>query len=146
MQTNKIDAPESDYLYIAVSQLPNAGQGLYTAITIYKGEVISVFKGEILTNKQAEERANKNEDQYFINRLDGRILDPMYVYCFAKYANDATGLGNTDFKNNTKIALDDDNNICIIATKKIKVGEELFCSYGKRYWKKHGFNVNNYTK
>lgn len=138
LQTNKIDAPESDYLYTAVSQLPNAGKGLYTAIAIYKDEVISVFKGEVLTDKQAEERASKNEDQYFINKLDGRILDSMHVDCFAKYANDASGLGNADFKNNTKIALDDDNNICIIATRKIKVGEELFCSYGKRYWKKHG--------
>lgn len=138
LQNNKIDAPESDYLYTHVSQLINAGQGLFTAIDIYKDEIISIFKGEVLSNAQAEERASKNEDQYFVNRLDSKILDSKHVDCFAKYANDASGLGDSGFKNNTKIALDDDDNICIIAIKNIKVGEELFCSYGKRYWRKHG--------
>ena len=41
---NNINAPESDYLYVQTSQLPNAGKGLFTAITIYKEEIISYFE------------------------------------------------------------------------------------------------------
>ncbi|WP_339614160.1 SET domain-containing protein-lysine N-methyltransferase [uncultured Winogradskyella sp.] len=137
IKTNSIEAPESDYLYIKSSQIKNAGKGLYTAIDIYKDEIISLFKGEVIANEEAAKRAQLYEDKYFINLLDDSILDSMHTDCYAKYANDAAGLSNSNFKNNAKITLDDDNNVCIKASKKIKQGEEVFCSYGKRYWKKH---------
>jgi hypothetical protein len=70
--------------------------------------------------------------------IDGTIMDSMYIDCFAKYANDAEAFENSEFKNNAKISLDDEHNVCIIAIKNIKSGNEIFCSYGKRYWKKHG--------
>ncbi len=137
-QTNKINAPESVYLYIKLSQLPFSGNGLHTAIDIYREEIISVFKGEKLTAHQAALRAKKGNDKYFIKMMDGSIFDSMKVKCFAKYANDAGGFAGADFKNNAKIALDDDNNVAIVATRKIKTGEEIFCSYGRKYWVKHG--------
>lgn len=136
--TLKIEAPESDYLYIEKSQLQNAGKGLFTAIDIYKHEIISIFKGEIITEKEAKNRVEKGNDKYFINMIDGTLMDSMNIDCFAKYANDAEAFENSTLKNNAKISLDDDNNVCIIATKNIKNGNEIFCSYGKRYWKKHG--------
>ena len=134
-----IDAFESDYLYVVTSQIPNAGKGLRTAIKIYKGEVISFFYGEILSNKEIEIRVNKNIDQYFINMVDGTIMDSKDTDCFAKYSNDA--LANIDkvslLKNNSKIGLNENNKVCLIATRNIKSNEEIFCSYGKKYWKKH---------
>ena len=133
----KIEAPESDYLYIQDSQIPNAGKGLFTAIDIYPNEIISLFKGEILTDNEAQKRVSEGKDRYFINMLDGSILDSMNVDCFAKYANDAEAFSKLEFKNNSKITLDDNNNVCIVATKKIKSGQEIFCSYGVKYWKKH---------
>ena len=133
----KIEAPESDYLYIQDSQIPNAGKGLFTAIDIYPNEIISLFKGEILTDEEAQKRVSEENDRYFINMLDGSILDSMNVDCFAKYANDAEAFSKLEFKNNSKITLDDDDNVCIVATKKIKSGQEIFCSYGVKYWKKH---------
>ena len=133
----KIEAPESDYLYIQDSQIPNAGKGLFTAIDIYPNEIISLFKGEILTVKDAQKRVSEGKDRYFINMLDGSILDSMHVDCFAKYANDAEAFSKLEFKNNSKITLDDDDNVCIVATKKIKSQQEIFCSYGVKYWKKH---------
>ncbi len=133
----KIEAPESDYLYIQDSQIPNAGKGLFTAIDIYPNEIISLFKGEILTNEEAQKRVSECKDRYFINMLDGSILDSMHVDCFAKYANDAEAFSKLEFKNNSKITLDDDDNVCIVATKKIKSQQEIFCSYGVKYWKKH---------
>ncbi len=134
---DQIELPEEDYLYTSTSQLPKSGNGLYTAIDIYKDEVISYFKGEILTNEEAKLRASKKEDQYFINLLDGTIMDSKNIDCFAKYANDAQGFSRSSFKNNAKIALDDNESVCLIALKNIKAGEEIFCSYGKKYWIKH---------
>ncbi len=135
--SNTIEVPESDYLYVATSQIPFAGSGLFTAIKIYKDEIISVFKGEILTQNQAKQITEKGHDKYFINLLNGSIMDSMHTECFAKYANDATGFSKSAFKNNAKIALDENDNVCLIATVNIKEGKEIFCSYGKKYWKKH---------
>lgn len=134
---NQIEALEEDYLYIKTSQIVNAGNGLFTAIKIYKDEVIALFKGEIISDAEAKLRALNGNDKYFINMLNGSIMDSMPTDCFAKYANDAEGLSLLNFKNNSKIAIDDNNNVCIIATKNIKSEEEIFCSYGKKYWKKH---------
>jgi len=133
---NKIQAEESDYLYIQTSQLPSSGNGLFTAIEIYKDEIISIFKGEILSNIEADSRAKNNTNQYFMNLHNGSILDCRNTDCFAKYANDASGFIKSNFKNNAKITLDENNNVCLIAIRKIKSGEEIFCDYGKRYWKK----------
>jgi SET domain-containing protein len=135
---DQIDIPEEDYLYVNISQLPNSGKGLYTAIPIYKDEIISYFKGEILSSAEAKSRAEKKLDQYFINLLDGRIMDSKNIECMAKYANDAQGSSRSDFKNNAKISLDENDLVCLIATKNIKADEEIFCSYGKKYWEKHG--------
>jgi hypothetical protein len=135
---NTIDAKEEDYLYIQKSQIENSGNGLFTAIEVYKEEIISIFKGKTITNTEAESIVKLNEDKYFINLLDGTILDSNNVDCFAKYANDSNGFIKSKYKNNSKITLDESNNVCLIATKNIKSNEEIFCSYGKRYWKKHG--------
>lgn len=135
---NTIDAKEEDYLYIQKSQIENSGNGLFTAIKIYKEEIISIFKGKIITNTEAESIVEHNDDKYFINLLDGTILDSNTVDCFAKYANDSNGYIKSKYKNNSKITLDESNNVCLVATKNIKSNEEIFCSYGKRYWKKHG--------
>ncbi len=135
---NAIEAIEEEYLYTNVSQLPNAGNGLYTAISIFKDEIICYFKGEILSVNETKIRIENKHDQYFICLLNGSIMDSKHTECFAKYANDAEGYGNNILKNNAKITLDEEGNVCLIALKKIKTGEEIFCSYGKKYWEKHG--------
>jgi uncharacterized protein len=135
--TYAIEAKEPDYLYVNESQIPGSGKGLYTAIAIYKDEVISVFKGELLTDTEAQYRAKKGEDGYFISMPDNTIMDSMNVKCFAKYANDATGFVKTKYKINSKITLNENGNVCIVATRNILVGEEIFCSYGTEYWKKY---------
>ena len=133
---NKIDALESDYLYVKTSQIPNSGNGLFTAVDIYKDEMIAVFTGDVLNDSQATERAGKGNDRYFIMMPDGSTLDSMNSDCFAKYANDAFVNSETNFRNNSKIAFDDDGQVGLIALRKIKSGEEIFCGYGKVYWKK----------
>jgi uncharacterized protein len=135
--TLTIEAKEKDYLYIRESRIPGAGNGLFTAIPIYKDEVISVFKGKILPDKVAHYLAENDEDGYFINLPDGTILDSKDVNCFAKYANDASGSVKTRYRNNSHITLDEDGKVCIVATRKILANEEIYCAYGTKYWKKH---------
>lgn len=132
--TYRIDAKEKDYLYVKASQIEGGGKGLFTAIPIYKNEIICIFKGEYLSNEEAVKRSLAGQDRYFINMLQGGIMDSMHVNCFAKYANDIIG---TLFKTNSKISLDENDEVCIVATRNIKEHEEIFCSYGKQYWKKH---------
>ena len=134
--TYRIEAKESDYLYIKESQIADSGNGLFTAIPIYKDEVIAIFKGKIFSDEEAQYRATNGEDGYIINLPDGTLLDSMKVKCFAKYANDALGFVKTKYKNNSKITFDENGNVCIVAKRNILVGEEIFCSYGNKYWKK----------
>ncbi len=138
MEIESIKAQEQDYLYTTASNLPNAGLGLFTAMDIFKNEKIAVFKGKILTAKQIAFAVSQQEDQYFMNTLDGKILDCKNTDCFAKYANDAKGTSHTTIRNNAIITITEQNQICIVATKKIIAGSEIFVSYGKRYWEKHG--------
>jgi uncharacterized protein len=133
---NTINCPENDYLYIKNSQILHSGQGLYTCIPIFKDEVISLYKGEILSDLEAATRVKNNANQYFISMLDGTIMDSKNTSCFAKFANDAVGNLNTGFKNNAKIGIDEKEQVCLIAMRNIKAGEEIFCAYGKRYWAK----------
>ncbi|MBX2980120.1 MAG: SET domain-containing protein [Flavobacteriales bacterium] len=131
-----IDAPEADYLYVQPSRIPHAGMGLFTAISLHRGDVIAVFLGEQLTDVEAERRSDAGEDAYFVTLLDGGTLDSMHTDCFAKYANDVEGPGNSRLRNNAVITLDEEDRPCIVATRSIKAGGEVFVGYGKAYWKK----------
>lgn len=135
--TYAIEAKEDEYLYVEQSQIPGAGNGLFTAIPIYKDEVISIFKGEFLSPAEAKARAEAGEDGYFINMPDGVIMDSKKVKCFAKYANDAAGAVKSNYKNNAYITLDEMGNPCIVAKRTISAKEEIFCGYGTKYWNNH---------
>lgn len=139
---DRIEAKESDYLYIKESQIPNAGNGLFTAIAIFKDEIICEFKGEILSPQEAKEREKKGQYKYFVSLLDGSTMDSIKAKCFAKYANDPNGLIKSKFKINTMITMDDQDAICLVAIRDIDQGEELFCSYGKKYWSKFKQELN----
>lgn len=129
-QPETIQAKESSYLYTRVSTIKHAGNGLFTAMPIYKNEVIAVFKGKILSGPEAEQLALAKLDAYFINMVNGTIMDSRNAKCFAKYANDA----QTRIKNNARITLNENNKVCLQALRDIAFGEEIFCSYGKKYW------------
>lgn len=135
--TYAIEAKEKEYLYIGASRIPGSGKGLFTAIPIYKDEVISVFTGMILSDDEARDRAASGRDAYFINLPDGTVLDSQEVNCFAKFANDASGAVKTDYRNNAVITLDEKGRVCLVATRRIPAGGEIYCAYGTGYWKKH---------
>lgn len=129
-----IDALEDDYLYTDYSQIQNAGMGLFAAIKIYKNEIIAVFEGKIINTTEQRKRIKENKISYFVVLVNGKILDSMDTDCFAKYANDANGISKSSFKNNSFISLDEKDRPCIVASRTIKIGEEIFCNYGDNYW------------
>lgn len=137
MDPDSIPLKEEDYLFTAPSGLPGAGQGLFTAVTLYKDEVVAIFHGERLSAKDASERADQGLDRYFMELPNGITLDAMGVNGFAKFANDAKGSASTSLRNNAKITLDDNGQVCLRATRRIREGEEVLCGYGKRYWQRH---------
>ena len=137
MDPDGIPLAEADYLYTATSGLPDAGQGLFTAVPIYKDEVIAIYRGERLSAKRAKERAAQGLDRYFMELPDGTTLDAMGVEGFAKFANDAKGSVPSTLHNNAKITLDDEGRVCLRATRRIRASEEVLCGYGKRYWQRH---------
>jgi hypothetical protein len=138
MDPDAIPLAEEEYLYTALSGLPNAGLGLYTAIPFYADEVIAIFHGVRLSTRAARERAAQGLDRYFMELPDGTTLDTMGVECFAKYANDAQGSSRGALRNNAVITLNDDDRVCLRATRRILTGKEVLCGYGKRYWQRHG--------
>lgn len=138
MDPDRIEAGEADYLYTAPSGLAGAGTGLFTAITLYRGEIIAYYHGERLLPEEAERRAELGRDKHFIILPDGGVLDPARVEGMAKYANDARGPSSTGRRNNASIGLDDEGRVCLRALRTIKPGEEIFCAYGRNYWRRHG--------
>lgn len=112
--------------------------GLFTAIKIFKDEIIAIYKGEILFGKEAARRAQKGEDHYFMTLSEKKTIDAMHTDGFAKFANDAEGKLPSSYKNNSKITKDEKGNVVLVALKNIAQEEEIFCSYGKAYWQKHG--------
>lgn len=139
-QFDGIDIPEQDYLYVQPSQIKNAGNGLFTAIDIEEGEIVSKFIGEIISDEEAKKRSELGDDDYFMMLPTGDTLDCKKTECFAKFANDAEGIPS-GFKNNTFISMDDDDNVVLVAKRDIKSGEEIFTGYGKSYWQKNLYRV-----
>ena len=59
IETNRIEALESDYLYIKSSQIKNAGKALFTAIDIYKTKSFLYLKGRLSTTKKQKKEHYK---------------------------------------------------------------------------------------
>ena len=117
-------------LTVKSSQIENAGDGLFTEVPIKKGFIIAEFTGKVLTVEELEE-LTEEEQRYLIDI--GNDLTLFCKDCFAANANDAN-FGNSGFKTNSKIEMWK-NKVYLVATKNIKAGAEIFCSYGKEYWK-----------
>ncbi len=129
-----INAQEADYLYWQVSGIANAGMGLFSAITIYKNEIIAIYTGKILMASEALLYIQKKQNAYFISLPNGNTLNANDDNCFAKYANDAEAFSNYAYKNNAQICFNESKQVCLVALQNIKAHQEIFCSYGKTYW------------
>jgi len=70
------------------------------------------------------------------------------VWELGRYANDAAGFVRVEgIRNNSKYEVRKGVPY-IVATRKIKAGEEIFVGYGKEYWEaiKEGLNMKKYPE
>lgn len=124
-------------LYVAESQIPGAGLGLYTRSDIPAGALIVEYAGEVLTIEQCRKRYGDDLPYapylYFVSYkkcIDSRDTPE----ALARYANDANGYvkvkglkNNAEFINKKKVPY-------IIATRDIPAGSEILVDYGEDYW------------
>ena len=119
-------------LEVKESGILDAGKGLFTTVFIPKGTRIVEYKGTI-TTWDAVRADPTNAYIYFLK--PNYVIDAReHTKSLARYVNDAQGLVRTkDRRNNAKFTADG-LRVFIEATKDIQPGEEIFVSYGRKYW------------
>lgn len=101
----------------------SAGLGLFAATPFMKGETIIEYTGETISTAAADKKGGK----YFFALNDDWVIDGSDRRNTARYINHSC-------KPNCYAELTaDEEQIFIIAKRKIKAGEELTCDYGKEY-------------
>lgn len=130
-----------EHLIVKRSQIPGAGNGLYTKVAIAKGTRIVEYKGKASTWKEVNHREGTNGYIYYVNRnfvIDART----YPKALARYANDAKGLASVKGLDNNCRYTPEGTKVYIEAIKNIPAGSEIFVSYGKEYWDVIRYNMS----
>ena len=121
-------------LKIAKSDIPGAGNGLYTLKELKRGDLIGEYKGV--------KRQEPVESGYDLEMKKNTHIDASSTQsCIARYINDCRR-ENIDKghcgKQGSNCAFRLDNKrkrVTVRATRKIRPGDELYVSYGTSYWK-----------
>ena len=100
----------------------SAGLGLYATELIKKGETIIEYIGTIIDDKEAERIGHT---RYIFEVKKNVNIDGSPRYNIARYANYSCD-ANAESENNK-------GRIYIVATKRIKTGEEITFDYGEEY-------------
>jgi len=127
----------ADYLIVKISNIPNAGRGLFTTKGIKRWYKVCQFLGEIIAPEEHEKRGLFEDERssYMIDLGNGLFMDSFPVECLAKYANDAI---DSKYKNNCGIRVESKlNRAFIVSLKYIKPGEEILVDYGVSYWENY---------
>ncbi len=120
-------------LQIKKSKLPNAGNGLFTKVTIPADTKIVEYKGKITTWKEVEHNEGKNGYIYYVKR--NYVIDAVNrKSALARYANDAKGIARVKGINNNAEYLEEGVRVFIKSMKEIPAGSEILVEYGKEYW------------
>jgi hypothetical protein len=110
---------------IKPSTISNAGKGLFSRTNIKRGTTVLVYQG-----KRQMYHSHKNHEYcYGIN--DSTCINAKKSTCLARYVNDT--FGHSDKPINLRCNINDDV-IEMVACTDINAGDELFISYGDRYW------------
>lgn len=119
-------------LAVKTSSIPGAGLGLFSNANIPKGSRIVEYKGKITSWHEARLDAT-NGYIYFI-KPDYVIDARDFPKSLARYANDASGLVKAKGKTNNARFESEKLRVYLVAAKDIAAGDEIFVSYGKKYW------------
>ena len=120
------------FLVVKPSNLPGAGDGLFTKVFIPKGTRIVEYKGRICTWKDVED---DHDNGYIYTISDDHVIDAKnHKKALARYANDARGISRLKGIANNCDYVNDGDKVYIEAKKDIEPGSEILVSYGKEYW------------
>jgi len=139
-KTKKEKYVENNLVEIRPSNIPNAGNGVFSKEDIKSGDMLGYYRGEALNRDQFNKRFNDKEYAAYVLIVKNGTI---YVdaekkgYNWVSRVNTPRG---TTMK--TNIYWDDDGRV--FAKRNIKAGEELFVSYGSAYWS--GFNKHQKNK
>jgi hypothetical protein len=120
----------NEHLIVTTTSLPNCDfLGLYAGRAFAKGEIVCKYVGDRYRTAEAIRLKDKSYlmrlgEQSYVNAEPHREV-------YARYMNDCinpTGW-NVEF-----VKLPDNGCALVVALRAITVHEELFVSYGKRYW------------
>lgn len=129
-------------LYIADSNIPGSGKGLFTRVPIKKGSIIIEYTGRIMKWDEVKDDPT-NLYIYYIN--DDYVIDAKNLPgAIARYVNDAGGLTQVKGLENNSAFVNKNNRIFIEATKNIPAHSEILVEYGEGYWETVKRNQKNH--
>lgn len=119
-------------LVVKPSQLPGAGNGLFTKELIPQGTRIVEYKGRITTWDDVK---HDSDNGYIYTVNDHHVIDALpHTKALARYANDARGLVRVKGITNNCVYVNDGLKVYIESIKDIPAGSEILVGYGKEYW------------
>lgn len=124
------------HLEIRKSQIPNAGNGVFTEVAIPKGAYLGAYTGEFITDEEYQRRAAANRWQYMMGLLDcarpytGGIttIDGIKGNVFSRMNYAPPEFQNVKFEKTCEPPF-----VKIVALRDIAPGEELWVDYGPLY-------------
>jgi SET domain-containing protein len=122
-------------LVVKKSSIKGAGDGLYTTKEIKKGDKVASYTGE----KKTRQEYDQNISGYGVEITKQMILDARSTQTgLGRYVNDCRAANKRRGEckgNNARFTVDrKSDSVSVKATKRIKAGEEVFLSYGRKYW------------
>lgn len=133
---SRAQAPYEKDLEIRASQIPHAGNGVYTTVAIPAGAYLGAYGGEFITDEEYQRRANANRWQYMMGLLDcakphtGGIttIDGIKGNVFTRMNYAPAEFQNVKFEKICEPPF-----VKIVALRDIAAGEELWVDYGPNY-------------
>ena len=127
-------------LYLKKSLIPGAGKGLFVKKEFKRGDIVCEYEGEVVPWSVCEKRAEAGHEGYAFFITKNRCVDAYFTpEAMGRYANDAKGIGRIEgLRNNAQYEIktrQGEKKVFIVATRTIKVDDEVFVDYGKDYWK-----------
>ncbi|KAL4162934.1 hypothetical protein PRNP1_003466 [Phytophthora ramorum] len=122
--------PLHDGVEVRDSTIPGAGKGLFATRKHPQGSIVCEYTGVVLPNREAW----KLPDKSFLMKLgDGKYIDALNCpEVLARYINDCRGHRggfNVHFDKRPQ-----EDKALVVAMRDIRLGEEIFVDYGRRYW------------
>lgn len=129
-------SPYEKNLETRTSQIPHAGNGVYTKAAIPKGAVLGAYTGEFLTDEEYMRRVNADRWQYMMGLLDCAkphtggisIIDGIKGNVFTRMNYAPVEFQNVKFEKICEAPY-----VRIVALRDIAPGEELWVEYGPNY-------------